>query len=170
MRIVRKTNKNHCYLSYVNLTMDELKQQLYTLCSQYIANREVLIKTAIAEARDAANNETKSSAGDKYETGREVMQQEIDLNLTRLNELNKLKQTLDRIAPNQKNTAAQPGAVVCTDKGNYYIAISAGQLKVNGATYYAISAASPVGVKLAGLKAGDSFTINGKNIIIQSII
>ena len=150
--------------------MAELKQQLYTLCGEYITNRETVIKKLIAEAREAANNETKSSAGDKYETGREVMQQEIDLNLTRLNELNKLKQTLDRIAPNQKNTAAQPGAVVCTDNGNYYIAISAEQLKVNGATYYAISAASPIGTKLAGLKAGDSFTLNGKKVLIESII
>jgi transcription elongation GreA/GreB family factor len=149
--------------------MAELKQQLYTLCNEYIANREAAIKNTIAEAREAANNETKSSAGDKYETGRETMQQEIDLNLTRLNELKKLKQTLDRILPTQKNATAQPGAIVCTSNGNYYISISAGQLKVNGATYYAISAASPIGTQLAGLKGGDTFILNGKKIIVESV-
>jgi transcription elongation GreA/GreB family factor len=148
--------------------MADLKQQLYNLCGEYITDREAEIKKIIAEAREAANNETKSSAGDKYETGREVMQQDIDLNMTRLNELNKLKQTLDRI-PMQSNTTAQPGAVVCTSLINYYIAISAGQLKVDGVVYFAISAASPIGMKLAGLGAGDTCMLNDKKIKIKSV-
>ncbi len=150
--------------------MAELKQQLYNLCTEYITNREAAIKDTIAEAREAANNETKSSAGDKYETGREVMQQEIDLNLTRLNELKKLQQILDRITPTQKFATSQPGAVVYTSNGNYYIAISAGQLKVDGKAYYAISAASPIGTQLAGLKAGEDFMLNGKKIVIESVL
>jgi transcription elongation GreA/GreB family factor len=149
--------------------MTELKQQLYALCAEYITSREAAIKNTIAEAREAANNETKSSAGDKYETGREVMQQEIDLNLTRLNELQKLKLTLDRIVPTQKYTTAQPGALITTSNGNYYIAISAGQLQVNGTTYFAISAASPIGIQLSGRIAGDEFTVNSKKIVIESV-
>lgn len=151
------------------MPMSELKQQLYALCTKHIADRETAIKRTIAEARDAANNETKSSAGDKYETGREVMQQEIDLNLMRLNELTKLNQTLDRIKTDQAFITAQPGAVVQTDNGNYYISISAGQLVVNNTTYYAISSASPIGAKLAGVRANDTITLNGKNIIIESV-
>lgn len=149
--------------------MTELKQQLYSLCTEYITNRETAIKNTIAEAREAANNETKSSAGDKYETGREVMQQEIDLNLTRLNELKKLRSTLDRIIPETKCATIQPGAAVSTNNGNYYIAISAGQLIVNGITYYAISAAAPIGMQMAGLKAGDTFILNGKKVEIESV-
>ena len=149
--------------------MTGLKQQLYALCAEYIANREAAIKNTIDEARDAANNETKSSAGDKYETGREVMQQEIDLNLARLNELNKLKQIFEKIIPGQKNTTVQPGAVVRTNNGNYYIAISAGLLKVDSTPYYAISAASPIGTKLAGLSVGSAFDFNGKQFVIEGI-
>ena len=150
--------------------MTELKRQLYSLCAEYITNRETAIKNTIAEAREAANNETKSSAGDKYETGREVMQQEIDLNLTRLNELKKLRSTLERIVPDRKCVTAQPGAVVNTNNGNYYIAISAGQLKVNGTTYYAISAAAPIGMQMAGLKEGDTYLLNGKKVVIEQVV
>ncbi len=150
--------------------MPDIKQQLYLFCSEHISDREAAIRVTIEEARDAANNETKSSAGDKYETGREVMQQEIDLNLTRLNELKGMKQTLERIKPDQKSEVAVPGSVVITSNGNYYIAISAGIPVIDGERYYAISAASPIGKMLAGKKNGDTFTFNGKAFVIQQVL
>jgi len=149
--------------------MTTLKDQLYLLCADYISDREAAIKKVIADAQEAAANETKSSAGDKYETGREVMQQEIDLNMARLNELNKLKATLEHITPSQKGAMALPGSVVYTNNGNFYIAISAGPLKVDGVGFYAISAASPMGAKLVGQKAGYSFELNGKKFVIEKI-
>ena len=149
--------------------MSKLKQQLYILCGEYIKVREAEIKKILEEAREAANNETKSSAGDKYETGRETMQQEIDLNITRLNELNKLKQSLERIIPDQTGSTVMPGSVVRTSNGSYYISIGAGKLKIDDTTYYAISAESPIGEKLAGQKTGHAFDFNGKKIVIESV-
>ena len=149
--------------------MQELKQQLYILCGEYLANKEEVIKKLMNDAQDAANEDTKSSAGDKYETGREVMQQEVELNRTRLNELNKFKLALDMIKADQKNDTAIPGALVQTSNGSYYIAISVGQLKQNGNTYYSISIESPIGAKMKGLKAGEQFMLNGRNFVIESI-
>ncbi|MCF8449247.1 MAG: hypothetical protein K9G49_05185 [Taibaiella sp.] len=147
-----------------------LKEALYQLCSTYISNREADIKKVIAEAQDAAAGETKSSAGDKYETGREVMQQEINLNLTRLNELQKLRTTLDHISPTQLGSVAVPGSVVYTNNGNFYISISAGPLLVDGTVFYAISAASPIGANMVGKQGGYSFDMNGKQFQIQEVI
>jgi len=149
--------------------MSKLKESLYILCAEYIKSHEAEIRKTIAEAQEAANDDTKSSAGDKFETGREIMQQEIDLNLARLNELNKLKQALERIIPGQKSKTVQPGSVVRTNNGNYYISISAGALKVDNVVYYAISAASPIGTKLAGLSAGNEFSFNGKKFVVESV-
>jgi transcription elongation GreA/GreB family factor len=149
--------------------MSKLKQDLFLLCREYVTDKEVAIKKLISEAQEAANEETKSSAGDKFETGREVMQQEVELNLTRLNELNKIKQTLDMIAPDQSSTVVSPGAAVRTTQGNYYIAISAGKLSCDGQVYYAISIASPIGEKMKGMQAGDSFVLNGKTITIEKV-
>lgn len=149
--------------------MSKLKQQLYLLCGEYIAGREAEIKKLIAEIREAANNETKSSAGDKFETGRESMQQELDLNISRLNDLGKLKQSLDRIIPEQGGSTITMGSVVRTSNGNYYIAIGAGKLKVDDVTYYAVSAESPIGEKLVGQKAKHAFDFNGKKFVIESV-
>ena len=149
--------------------MSTLKEQLYLQCVDYLRKKEAEIKAAINEAQEAANSDTKSSAGDKFETGRESIQQEIDLNVTRLNELNKQKLALEQIIPAQKGSVVMPGSLVRTNNGNYYIAISAKQLKADGTTYYAISLSSPVGEKLAGRKAGDAFDMNGKNFVIESV-
>jgi transcription elongation GreA/GreB family factor len=149
--------------------MSNLKQQLYVLCREYIRSHEAEIRKAISEAQEAANDETKSSAGDKFETGREVMQQEIDLNLTRLNELNKLKLALEKIPFDLTSDTVQPGSIVKTNNGNYYLAIGAGQLKVDGNTYYSISPAAPIGEKLSGQKAGSEFTFNGRQYVIESV-
>jgi hypothetical protein len=70
--------------------MTNLKKDLYTLCVNYAKTRIETAKQAIDDAQQSANEETKSSAGDKYETGREMMQQETDRNQAQLNEANKL--------------------------------------------------------------------------------
>jgi transcription elongation GreA/GreB family factor len=144
-------------------------EQLYRLCGEYITHREAEIKKTIAEIQEATANETKSSAGDKYETAREVMQQEINLNKGRLAELNKLKATLEHIIPTQNGPIALPGSVVYTNNGNFYLSISAGQLKVGDTVFYAISIASPIGAKLVGQKAGHAFELNGKKFIIGKV-
>jgi transcription elongation GreA/GreB family factor len=147
-----------------------LKEELYRFCNDFISKREAEIKKLIAEAQDAANNETKSSAGDKYETGREVMQQEINLNLTRLSELGKLRATLEHITPTQTSIAALPGSVVYTNNGNFYISIGAGKITVAGTSFLGISAASPIGSKLLGKEVGYSFDLNGNKFVIEKII
>ncbi len=149
--------------------MSKLREQLYILCCEYLNKREGEIKHAIAEAQEAANNETKSSAGDKFETGREVMQQDIELNMVRLSELNKSKITLEQIIPAQNSQVVIPGCVVITNNGNFYIAISAGQLKFESVTYYAVSIASPIGAKMAGQTKGYAFSLNGKNFEIEKV-
>jgi transcription elongation GreA/GreB family factor len=146
-----------------------LKQQLYALCREYIDRGMSAAQQAIADARDAMANETKSSAGDKYETSREMMQQEIDLNTMRLSEAQKLKAALDMIDPEAHHAIIGAGSLVYTSQGNYYVSISIGKLVVEGVTYYALSSSAPLGNKLMGLKAGDVFSFNGKDITVTQV-
>jgi transcription elongation GreA/GreB family factor len=147
-----------------------LKEQLHKLCMDYADKRMEVALLAIQQAQEAANDETKSSAGDKYETGRAMMQREADLGQVQLAEARKLKNDLDRIDPVKPTNVAQPGSLVFTDQGIFYIAISAGQLSVGKETAFAISGASPLGSKLIGKKAGAGFELNGKLYNILKII
>ncbi len=149
--------------------MIEIKEKLYLLCNDYIANRVAVIKQNIAEAQEAANDDTKSSAGDKFEVGREMMQQEIELNFGRMGEMLKLKQALENVHPSHKNTIVSPGALVYTTAGVYYMVIGAGKLLLNGTTYYAISPEAPIALLMNGKHAGDDFILNGKTVKIEKI-
>lgn len=149
--------------------MIELKKQLYNECLTYVQNRLDATLLAINEAQKASNDDTKSSAGDKYETGREMAQQEANRNMGQLNEANKLKIALNRISPNTISETVDTGSLVLTDKANFYIAISAGILKINNREYFAVSPFSPIGTRLKGLKAGDEFNLNEKHYLIKQV-
>jgi transcription elongation GreA/GreB family factor len=149
--------------------MSDLKKELYNLCVAHVRRSMDAAELAIQEAQQSSNDDTKSSAGDKYETGREMAQQETNRNLAQLNEANKLLVALNRIGVTSTATIAEPGSVIVTNNGNFYLAISAGSLQAGGKTYFAVSPASPVGLNLSGKSAGDSFSLNGKSYTIQSV-
>jgi transcription elongation GreA/GreB family factor len=150
--------------------MIELKKELYKQCLNYVQKRMEAAQLAIEEAQKASNDDTKSSAGDKYETGRAMMQQETDRNVIQLNETNKLKVALNQLNYLVVSDTAETGSLVITNNGNFFIAISAGVLMVNSETYFAISPASPVGLRLKGQKIGYEFDLNNKHYQIKKII
>lgn len=139
------------------------------MCEHYIAQRLDTVQTAITAANESGNDETKSSAGDKHETGRAMMQLEQEKNSRQLKEVMELQKLLNKIDPSQNAAVVEPGSLVITDKGIFYISISAGKLVVDGNIYFAISPASPIAVKLMGLKVNDMMEFNGVKYAIQGI-
>ena len=150
--------------------MSTIKEQLYNLSVAYVQNRMQAAEDAFRAAEQASNDDTKSSAGDKYETGRAMMQQEKDRNTIQLNEAGKLMVTLNLIGTKSISDVVEAGSLVITDNGRFYLAISAGTLVVDGVSYFAVSPASPIGMKLKGLKVGNGFELNGKGYVIEEII
>src|SRR5271169_541260 len=100
--------------------MDNLKEQLYKLCIDYVYKRITEARQAIDDAQDSADEDTKSSAGDKYETGREMMQQVADRGQAQLNEANKLMVALSTIPYNISHSSADTGSLVTTNYGKFY--------------------------------------------------
>ncbi|HEY8401261.1 MAG TPA: 3-oxoacyl-ACP synthase [Cytophagaceae bacterium] len=149
--------------------MMTIKQALYNKCVEYVNERLSATQKAIQEAQAAANEETKSSVGDKYETGRAMLQLEIEKMSAQLAEGMKLKQSLSRINPEKEMETAELGSLVETSGGIFFLSISLGQIKLDDKTYFVISPATPIGTQLLGLKKGDSFTFNNKSISILSI-
>jgi len=150
--------------------MPDIKEQLHKFCIAYVQKRMDEAEMAFKAAEQASNDDTKSSAGDKYETGRAMMQQEKDRNTTQLNEANKLMVALNHISTKGNSATAENGSLVITDNGKFYIAISAGVLAINGENYFAVSPASPIGMRLKGLKAGDGFELNGKKYKVVEVM
>jgi transcription elongation GreA/GreB family factor len=147
----------------------KLKNELYQHCWQYIETRINTIQQAISEAQTAANEETKSSAGDKYETGRAMAQIDKDLNTKQLAEAQKIKNDLLKVDISSQTNFVHLGNVVKTNQGNYFIAISAGKIVIDNTTYFAVSPVSPIGSQLLKLKVNDKIIFNNKPLIINEI-
>lgn len=146
-----------------------LKTALHVLCQQQIDQRINTAREAMDAAQAAANSEGKSSAGDKYETGRAMMQLERDQHARLLAEALKLKQALDGIDPEKQHHSVQSGSLAITDQGNYYLSVSLGKLQIDQKEYIALSAVTPLGAALIGLKKGDTTTFNKRKIKVLDV-
>ena len=146
-----------------------LKEKLLALCVQYVNEKIYVCTEAMKNAQNAANEEDKSSAGDKYETGRAMMQIERDNAAVQLEEALKLKRTLSLIGASESNQVVSLGSIVITKTFKAFVAVGPGKLNVDGEDYYIVTPTSPLGKILFGLKEGMEFTINNKSNTVLEI-
>jgi len=147
-----------------------IKSQIYQRCMDFVLQRIDTAETALKQAQEASNDDTKSSAGDKFETTREMMQQDIARNKNLLFDGQQnlaLLTSLEHVPAG--DDSVRNGSLVFTSKGIFYISISAGQLHVEGEVVFAISAASPIGQLLIGKKTGESLKFNQNEYTIKDI-
>jgi len=138
-----------------------IKQALHQRCLTIAEERIVALQHIITETQLAANNETKSSSGDKHETGRAMAQLETEKLTAQLSELRNIKQSLTQINPAITGNKVVLGSLVYTNKGNFYISASIGKVVIENQTFFAISSASPMGKLLFTKKENESFSLNG---------
>ncbi|MEO6348943.1 MAG: 3-oxoacyl-ACP synthase [Aquaticitalea sp.] len=147
-----------------------LKEQLYQLCSEFVEKRLQTVQNTIHEIQESLTSETKSSAGDKHETGRAMLQLEREKAGHQLAEIEKLKQNLSKIDISKSSDIIGLGSVVFTSQGNYFIAISAGQMDVDGTKFFAISQNTPIGLWLKGKTIDAEFVFREQRFFVENLI
>jgi len=140
---------------------EAVKTSLLAACQKYVEQRMANARQAIVSASDAAADDTKSSAGDKFETTREMMQQELNRHQQLLADAQRMEQVLTNLDIRIDDGPAKLGSLISTSHGSFFIAISIGQLQIDGTSYWVISPASPLGQHLIGVEAGEQITFNG---------
>jgi len=147
----------------------DLRSKLYALCEDYVNQRIETAQQALDDAQQSANTEDKSSAGDKYETGRAMAHLEREKAAEQLQEARKLKAELLRVSQVTGNDRISLGNIVITSIGNFYLSVSAGKLISAGVEFVALSPVSPLGASLINRKEGDQVVFNKKDILIEKI-
>ncbi|HEX9601296.1 MAG TPA: 3-oxoacyl-ACP synthase [Mariniflexile sp.] len=147
----------------------EIKNELYVQCLDFVENRFNTIQNTINEIQESLTSETKSSAGDKHETGRAMLQLEREKAGNQLAEIQKTKENLSKIPISNTSEFIGLGSVVYTNKSNYFIAISAGELKVDNDVFYAISPHTPIGQLLMGKTVGNAVVFREQQFKIEKI-
>mgnify|MGYP001827556230 FL=1 len=90
------------------------KQHLYDQCFTFVEYKLNTIQKAILELQESLTTETKSSAGDKHETGRAMLQLEREKIGQQLAETQKLKEILSKINVTKHSRVVALGSIIYT--------------------------------------------------------
>jgi len=149
--------------------MRNLKQDLFEACTLFVNRKLKNIEEIMHANRIGLENESKSSAGDKHETGRAMLHLEMEKASQQFEVVSAMKDVLLRIDISATATHARLGSLVETNQGCYFLSISAGQIDIDNKVYYAVSASSPIGALLIGKSQGDQVLLGTKTVQILSI-
>lgn len=147
-----------------------VKQELYKKCKTILNQRLELINSVNEGLKNALQSETKSTAGDKHETGRAMLQLEREKSGKQLAEIQKQVQIITKINPEQEHTNAALGSVVVTTNATYFISVSLGCMQIDSNDYYCISAATPMAKALLAKKVGDEVSFREQKFTITSVV
>ena len=149
--------------------MSSFKTALHQACLNRIEQRILLAQKAMDDIQESANQETKSSAGDKYETSRAMMQQEKDKYADQLDQAQELRRQLELLDPAITQAQIQTGSLVQTNEGQYYLSVSLGKMVLDNQTVFVLSAAAPLGQTLLHKRIGDKIVFQNRSIEILEI-
>lgn len=135
---------------------DPDRKTLLALCRAALAARKGGYLRELESLDEAAAGETKSSAGDKYETAREMIAQTRALMARNLAETEAGLRALDRMESAAPGSKVGFGTLVETSLGWYLVGVSLGELESGGKVVRTLTMASPLGEALRGREAGES--------------
>ena len=148
----------------------KIKEALFSQCESFVNKRLQTVEAVLSSNQKALQSETKSSAGDKHETGRAMLQLEMEKAGQQLAGITQMQVVLSKIDISKTSKNACLGSVIITAKVSYFLSISAGQLVVADKSYFAISVSSPIGKLLLGKQEKEVISFNGKTIEIIGIV
>ena len=123
---------------------------------------------ALNDLTEGAESDAKSSAGDKHETARAMMQIEHENISRQLDELLKEKNELSRIDMGTGAVIAK-GSLIKTNHRYIFLAVAMGKVMADGVPVIVLSPQSPLGKKLPGLAPGDAAEMNGMQYVIEEV-
>ncbi|MFM1898350.1 MAG: hypothetical protein RL577_590 [Bacteroidota bacterium] len=128
------------------------------------------LHSAIRIAQESRNGEEKSSAGDKYETGRAMVQIELENLGKQLALVEKQLMDLRRWNKKPESTAVVGGHLLhLASKPSLFLGPSLGLIQAEGINFMTVSVSAPLGQCLLGMKAGESRRFNAVEYQLEEL-
>ena len=148
----------------------EIKKGLWSACKEILESRLLRLRESMQRAQEEANLETKSSAGDKYETNRSMMQLEKERYALQHVRLQKMYTKLLRIDVSSSSQEIQLGSLVSTSMGWFFFGVGLGEVEYEGTIYRCISMKTPIGEVLEGGEEGDIVDFRDREVEVFDVI
>jgi len=145
------------------------KHSLKQFCQTIIEQRIQTGKALIDSAQQAANNEEKSSAGDKYETARAMGHLDKDMHTGQLMQNIKELAYLQQVNVTQVYTGVTSGVYIKCSTISFFIAAGIGRQVYKGQAIVFLSPGAPLAKLIMGKQAGDNFVFGNAKMMIEDI-
>lgn len=145
------------------------KSTVLLTITQILAEKMTQIQSEIQSLENEMGAESKSSAGDKYETSREMMNQSLNRLSQQLNQHQIQQHQLKDLQQSKPKLTVDLGSLVKTDKGLFLFGLSIGNITIENCNIFVLSLNSPIGKQFYGKKAGEKVVMNQREYNIQSI-
>jgi hypothetical protein len=145
------------------------KHELKSACIQLLHERIANIEQAMLEARESANSEEKSSAGDKYETSRAMGHLAQEMQSKQLEDARQELDFINRLNVDSLCSSVSNSAVVICHDFVFFISLGLGQTELQNIRITFLSPKAPIAALLYHKKKGDNFMFNTKKIEILDV-
>ena len=146
-----------------------MKSKLLAHCIELANSKVEALEQELSATRESATSESKSTAGDKHETGRAMMHLEQEKLHEQLAEAQTIVAELERIDVASIHTQIGLGTLVKTDRTIFLLAAGLGKVDFEGTPYFVVSTKAPIAAQFLGKSAGDKVNMNGTMYDIQSV-
>lgn len=143
------------------------KHLVHGTAIELVADKLKGIQQEFDALQESLLSETKSSAGDKHETGRAMAQLEQEKLSRQLSETRKTLEGLKQIDPHKTSPNIGFGSLVKTNRGYFFLSVGIGPINVDKTRVFCITAGSPLGQKILNKHQGDQVEMNGLITIEQ---
>lgn len=150
--------------------MTPTKRTVHLACLRLLEAKMAALQAELDDLSAGSESESKSSAGDKHETGRAMMHLEQD----RLGRQWKELQTQHAILQGIQVESASPqivrGSLIQMKQGWFYLSIALGRVEVDGTSVLTLSPESPLGQTCLGKKKDEVIDFRGNTYHIIDLL
>lgn len=145
------------------------KSLLKENCIAIIQERLNGLHKAMKESQEAANEETKSSSGDKYETTRAMNQLDKDMYARQLAENTKELTAIMETDCEKKSSTVEAGSFVKCDHADFFILAGLGKIEFENGSIFVISPNAPLAKTMMGKEKGETIFFNKQQMVIIEV-
>jgi hypothetical protein len=146
-----------------------LKESIYQYCTSLLTEKRKSLELQIHALRQDLQSESKSTAGDKHETGRAMLQLEMEKLGARHLSVQRELQLLERINTSRESDTLQSGSLALINGSWFFVSIGLGKIDYQGIAVFCLAPSAPLAQSILGKRLGEKAHFRGKTLHIEEL-
>ncbi len=146
-----------------------LKKKLKAICLERLNDKVSALQGIVEDLAIDAQNDAKSSAGDKHETGLSMMHLEQENISKKITENIAMRDVVSKINDEKVSSVVEFGSFVQVNSVYLFFSAALPKILVEDRSVLAVSMDAPIAKELLGRKLHDKFTFNNCEFTIHHL-